>query len=67
MDLFYISLKKAISDFYDNIYAGEGPKHHHLSLLRENYDPNRFKNCDNLESEKKLFLTEIQELLNNEI
>ena len=57
-----------ITAFYDHFYMGDQEtKYRHLRLFEEYYDPSRF---DNLETEKEdinKFLTELQEMLDNEL
>lgn len=61
MDFLYRSLERAIKRFYDYEFMGaEVTRNHHLSLLLENYDPARFRDCNDLPEERKKFLTELQ-------
>ena len=64
-DVFLITLVRDVSKWYDQWYKGNviAMKALHLGKLLENYDPDRFKNCDNLYKERITFLSEIQEIM----
>ena len=40
-------------------------KQHHIKILLENYDEERFFNCKDLYKERVKFLNEVQEIVNN--
>jgi len=58
-------LKKLIRDvtwFYDQYYKGDPyVRCLHLVFLEEMFNPERFKNTENLAAERVAFLTEVQE------
>jgi hypothetical protein len=60
-DIFYRGLKRDIENFYDNEFMGaEVTRIRHLKLLDDSYNPRRFINCVDLETERIEFLTELQ-------
>jgi hypothetical protein len=65
-DIFLITLIQDISKWYDKWYKGNlvAMKKLHINTLLSNYDPDRFKKCNNLCEERKKFLAEIQETVN---
>ncbi|HAY38185.1 MAG TPA: hypothetical protein DCY53_01905 [Desulfobacteraceae bacterium] len=58
-------LRKLIRDvtwFYDQYYKGDPyVRCLHLVFLEEMFNPERFKNTENLAAERVAFLTEVQE------
>jgi hypothetical protein len=69
-DIFFMSLTKAVSDWYDEHYFAdkgelEGKKAFHLQTMNEHYNHWRFIVCGNLNEERAKFLGEVQVLVDN--
>jgi hypothetical protein len=61
------SIIKSVARFYDKHYYGRylGKKNYHLIQTLENYDKERFSKAKNLHEERKKFLGEMQDLVDN--
>lgn len=68
-DIFLITLTRDVSEWYDKWYMGnlKAVKTLHLRILLENYDPDRFRHCDNLHNERIIFLIEVQTIVNERL
>lgn len=69
-DIFFMSLTKAVSDWYDEHYFAdkievEGKKAFHLQIMSDHYNHWRFIVCRNLNEERVKFLGEVQVLVDN--
>lgn len=66
--IFFTKLVDSISEFYENDYYGYsmGLRNLHISVMSENYEPERFKKAVNLSKERTQFLTEVQAMVNEE-
>jgi hypothetical protein len=62
MEFLLIRLIQDVTWFYDQYYRGDPyVRCLHLVFLEEMFNPERFKNTENLASERVAFLTEVQE------
>jgi hypothetical protein len=68
-DIFLITLTRDVSKWYDKWYKGnlKAVKTLHLRILLENYDPSRFRYCNNLNTERMLFLVEVQTMVDERL
>ena len=68
MDFFLKKLIRDVTWFYDQYYRGDPyVRCLHLAFLEEMYNPERFKNAEDLPAERVAFLTEVQEEVNKTI
>lgn len=70
-DLFLLRIIDSISKWYDEYYFAdtfelERKKEFHVQIMKDNYNHWRFIACENLSEERKKFLGEIQEIVDNE-
>jgi len=70
-DLFLLRLIDAVSKWYDEnyfpeIHELERRKGFHIQIMKEHYNHWRFIVCKNLNEERKKFLEEVQEIVDNE-
>jgi hypothetical protein len=66
IDFMYQSLKDSLKDWYKKYYYADVyniVRNKHIFILNRMYDPERFKNCENIGLERRKFLDEIYMLL----